>query len=228
MSKFNKLRKNLRLDRYKAHSSSGHEASYLKNTIPPDTKPFSHNNVKPFLVDLLRSNKPFKKNRNSQFFRLDEQSHSEYSLEEKHNPFELKTAILEKSDKLALSLVRTIGVLEQEINSLKEMISQKDSKNLPKCFDIDLLTDQFVAVLENIGIIPKFTSPSFIYILDNPKEMNIVLETVKMMSKTSVKGGLRAVGLDVETASRNHYSSFPSILQIAINKNIVIIFQVFF
>lgn len=190
--------------------------------------------IKPFLLDLLRSNKPFKRI-NSRFGRFENQTDTDALFSQIQMPHEFKDAVLakfRKSDKFSLSLFKTIGILDQEIKNLKAILSQaaqsKSHENVSipkKSFAIDLMTEKIVSELETIGITAQFTSPAYIYILDDPEQMNLILQTVRIISR-SVEGGLRVVGLDAETGPRHHHSSFPSIIQVAINKNIVIIFQV--
>ena len=241
MTKFQRLQKNMRFSRYRRIPNDYFTRSGLigndgqqSDQLPVAIKPMSgvkYSQVyssKPFLIELLRSNKPLKRI-NSRFGRLDNET--DQSNENNTFPHEFKDAVLSKfrkSDKLALSLFRTIGALDQEIRSLKGIISQsstQDTSIAKKTFDIDSMTSRFVRELEKMAINPVYTTPAFIYILDDPREIDIVLETVRLMARL-VKGGLRAIGLDVETGARQHYSSFPSILQISINKDIVIIFQV--
>ena len=186
---------------------------------------------KPFLLNLLRSSKRFK-GINSRWGRSHEEMGSIQSLDKMQISRDFMDAVLNKfrkSDKFALSIFNTIGALKQEIKLLKDFLSEPYSSQFrsesPRNFEIDSLTDQFIKEFIKAGLSPDFTSPAYIYILDSPEDMNIILETITRISK-SIQGGLSVVGLDVETGLRSNYSSFPSILQIAVNKNIVIIFQV--
>lgn len=255
MSRFSKFRRNVGIVSSKQSSDIGHSTrraiKYSRNVAydhkslnlkqslnkqdensPQDTK----DKIKPFLVDLLRSNKPFKRINLRRLSSMEDGTDIDNVLSQTYVSDEFKDAVLakfRKSDKMSLSLFQTIGILGQELQTLKDLLSQAAlnrhtelSTATEKVFEIDLMTDSLVNQLDQLGIKAHFTSPAYIYIVDNSKEMNTILDMIRHMAK-GINGGLRVVGLDVETAgSRKNHSSFPSILQLAISKDVVIIFQV--
>lgn len=247
MSRFSRLQRQIGAGRSKQSSNVAHaslsalnqspnltyddKTSDMLKTLEKHSLEVTKERLKPFLVDLLRSNKPFKRI-NLQLNRIERQADIENIMKHTQVSHEFKDAILakfRKSDRYLFEIFKIHNMLYEEVRKLKRSLSQatlqQRTEAPEKVYEIDFMTYSFVDKLETMGIRPHFTSPAYIYILDNAKDMNKILDMVRTVGK-GINGGLGVVGLDVETGPRKNHSSFPSILQLAISKDIVIIFQV--